>query len=93
VLNVTKEALHGVPLPGVKAAVAGLSETLKIFQVGAQWHCLAPATSKAFEQTKWGNDKALMEFKKDIQHVLEMITSCEIDASGSMKERLTRLRE
>jgi hypothetical protein len=33
VLNVTKEALDGVPVPGLKAAVGGLSESLKLFQV------------------------------------------------------------
>jgi hypothetical protein len=33
VLNVAKEALDGVPVPGLKAAVGGLSEGLKVFQV------------------------------------------------------------
>jgi hypothetical protein len=33
VLNVAKEALDGVPVPGLKAAVGGLSESLKLFQV------------------------------------------------------------
>jgi hypothetical protein len=33
VLNVTKEALDGVPVPGLKAAVGGLAEGLKVFQV------------------------------------------------------------
>jgi hypothetical protein len=33
VLNVAKEALDGVPVPGLKAAVGGLSESLKVFQV------------------------------------------------------------
>jgi hypothetical protein len=33
VLNIAKEALDGVPVPGLKAAVGGLSESLKLFQV------------------------------------------------------------
>jgi hypothetical protein len=33
VLNVAKEALDGVPVPGLKAAVGGLTEGLKVFQV------------------------------------------------------------
>jgi hypothetical protein len=33
VLNVAKEALDGVPVPGLKAVVGGLSESLKLFQV------------------------------------------------------------
>jgi hypothetical protein len=33
VLNVAKETLDGVPVPGLKAAVGGLSESLKLFQV------------------------------------------------------------